>query len=274
MSAAERWAQDLETWAIPPEILSAAPQSPWGYPTSVFAQRADDAPKAPTPSRVRAWEELPEGGAVLDVGCGAGAAALPLAARAGTVIGVDPSGAMLGAFRERAEKAGLRVVTIEGAWPDVAEQTPVADIVVCHHVAYNVADLASFVRRLTDHARRRVVMELTAQHPMSVLNDLWLHFHGLTRPTSPTAEDAIAVVRETGAAPQSTRWEAPAQGWSGPSAYEDLVAWVRRRLCLSPERDGDIGAALGPDVVKPDGRVSLSPRSVVTLWWDGTAAEG
>src|SRR4051794_36244281 len=165
MNAAERWAQALAAWAIPPEILTAAPESPWGFPTELFERRADTVPAEPTPSTQRALEALPEGGAVLDVGCGAGAASLPLAARAGQLMGVDPSVEMLRAFRQRGEAAGKAVTTIEGPWPAVAEQTPVADVVVCHHVAYNVPELAPFVQRLTDHARARAVMELTAQHP-------------------------------------------------------------------------------------------------------------
>jgi SAM-dependent methyltransferase len=271
MSAAERWTRDLAAWAIPPEILASAPESPWDFPTAVFARRADAPPPAPTLSTQRALAALPEGGSVLDVGCGAGAASLPLASRAGSLTGVDSSRALLDAFRERAERTGTRVATVEGAWPDVADRTPVADVVVCHHVAYNAPDLAQFVRRLTDHARHRVVMELTARHPMSALNDLWLHFHGLVRPTTPTADDAIAVLREIGATPQAAQWEAPAQGWSGPSRQDDLVAWARRRLCLPPERDPEIAAALGPHLLRRDGGVSLPPRPVVTLWWDGAA---
>src|SRR5436305_667304 len=82
-----------------------------------------------------------------------GGASLPLAARAGHLIGVDPSVEMLRAFRTRMEAAGKTVTTMEGPWPAVAEQPPVADVVVCHHVAYKVPDLSRFVQRLTDHAR-------------------------------------------------------------------------------------------------------------------------
>lgn len=269
MSAAEQWAVALAQWAIPPQILASAPESPWGFPTEVFARRADAAPSAPTPSTQRALEALPEGGSVLDVGCGAGAASLPLAARAGHLIGVDSSSALLQAFRERGERTGKAVTLVEGTWPDAADQTLIADVVVCHHVAYNVPDLAPFMRRLTDHARSRVVVELTARHPMSALNDLWLRFHGLVRPTAPTADDALALLREIGLTPHATTWEAPALGWSGPSSREGLIAWVRRRLCLSSERDGDIAAALGPRIVQQNGGVSLPPRPVVTVWWDG-----
>jgi 2-polyprenyl-3-methyl-5-hydroxy-6-metoxy-1,4-benzoquinol methylase len=272
MNAAERWAQALAAWAIPPAILAAAPELPWGFPTEVFERRADALPAEPTSSTQRALQALPQGGSVLDVGCGAGAASLPLAARAGHLVGVDSSAAMLRAFRQRVEAAGKAVTTMEGPWPAVAEQTPVADVVVCHHVAYNVPDLAPFVQRLTDHARARVVMELTAQHPMSVLNDLWWRFHGLVRPSTPTADDAVAVLREVGLTPERLDWQAPALGWFSPfTRRADLVAWVRRRLCLPQERDGEIEAALSARILERDGCVGLPPRPVVTLWWSGAA---
>jgi SAM-dependent methyltransferase len=268
MQASAYWKQALAEWAIPPDILAAAPESPWGYSTKLFARRADAAPSSPTPSTERALEALPEGGAVLDIGCGAGAAALPLASRAGLLIGVDPSTEMLAAFRERAERAATPITTIEGNWPDVAGETPVADVVVCHHVVYNVPDLAPFLRELSDHARRRVVLELTERHPLTVENDLWQQFHHLTRPTSPTADDVLAVLRELGIAPHITRWQAPARSWSGPTAWDDLVAWTRRRLCLPSERDADVAEAIRPTVTDADGELRLQPRAVVTIWWD------
>ena len=53
---------------------------------------------------------------------------------------------MLWDFRRRVEAGGKTVTTTEGTWPTVAEPPPVADVVVCHHVAYNVSDLAPFAR--------------------------------------------------------------------------------------------------------------------------------
>lgn len=271
MSAALRWKQALTEWSIPPAIIAAAPESPWGFPTELFARKADAVAEISTPSTQHALDALPDAGSALDVGCGAGAAALPLAAKASQLIGVDPSDEMLGAFRTRVAARGKTAVTIQGLWPEAAGRTPIADVVVCHNVAYNVPDLAPFARRLTDHARRRVVMEITARHPMSDLNDLWLHFHHLNRPTTPTADDAVAVLREEGLAPTRVDWTAPALGWSGPTARADLVAWARRRLCLPVARDAEIEAALGARLVEQNGVVSLPPRAVVTLWWQGTA---
>ena len=272
MTAAEQWTQALAAWAIPPDILATAPESPWGFPVDIFARRADSLPKHPTPSTLKALEALLRAGIVLDVGCGAGAASLPLAGRAARLIGVDPSADMLQAFSERVIAAGADVETIQGAWPEVAARTPIADVVVCNHVFYNVSELAAFARSLTDHARRRVVVELTARHPRSVDSDLWLHFHALRRPTAPTAEDALAVTRELGLEVGSLTWQAPGAGWCGPSAFDELVAWTRRGLCLSADRDPEIAELLAPLVVRNTDGAGFPPRAVVTLWWDGRAA--
>ncbi|MGH2389176.1 MAG: class I SAM-dependent methyltransferase [Chloroflexota bacterium] len=267
MTAAEEWTTALGSWAIPEYILAAAPESPWEFPTTLFAQRADAAVATLSPSNRKALEALPAGGTVLDVGCGAGAASLPLTACAGRLVGVDPSEAMLEAFRERAEARGVAVTTVVGNWPATAADAPDADVVVCHHVAYNVSDLADFARTLQGHARSRVVLELTAEHPLRSLNDLWMRFHGLARPGRPTADDAVAVLREIGIQPGRENWQAPAlTAFARP---EDLVAWTRRRLCLPPERDAEIAEAIAADLVgDATGRVALPARPVVTLWWD------
>jgi hypothetical protein len=40
-TAAEHWRDELRRWAIPPQIIAAAPESPWGFPTELFARRAE-----------------------------------------------------------------------------------------------------------------------------------------------------------------------------------------------------------------------------------------
>src|SRR5690349_14518882 len=126
-SPAEQWQTALAAWAIPAEILAAAPESPWRYSPALFAGRADAAMDQHTPSSEAALAALPLGGVVLDIGCGAGAASLPLAAQAGTLIGVDPSPDLLAAFETRARATGRTVQVLAGQWPDSAPQTPVAD---------------------------------------------------------------------------------------------------------------------------------------------------
>jgi len=114
---------------------------------------------------------------------------------------------------------------------------------------------------------------MPVRHPMSPLNDLWLHFQSVVRLTAPTVENAIAVLRAVGVSPEQDRWEAPAMGWAGAFARrEDLVAWVRRLLCLPATRDAGIDAFLAPTLVAGADGWSLPPQPVVTLWWPGTVA--
>jgi SAM-dependent methyltransferase len=267
-SADRRWRQDLAGWAIPDAILASAPESPWTFPVELFARRADGSAAAPTFSTDRALEALPERGLVLDVGCGAGAASLPLAGRAGALIGVDTSDEMLEAFRERAARAAIPFTAVEGAWPACAAEVPLADVVVCHHVLYNAPGLRPFVLALTEHARARVVVELTLEHPQSGLNDLWLRFHGLARPERPTADDAVQVLREAGLRPERTDWTPEARG--GFAEEGDLIAWIRRRLCLTPDRDAEVREALRNRIHRHEGSFGLLPRPVATLWWEGS----
>lgn len=266
MSALDRWREQLEGWAIPEEILARAPEDPWAFPAELFATKAD-APPADTPSRLRALEALPEGGSVLDVGCGAGAASLALVPPAGRLIGVDALKDMLVEFEGRARRAGVSYETVEGPWPEVAPVEP-ADVVVCHHVLYNVRDLKSFVSELTAHARRRVVVELTDEHPIAWSGYLWQRFHQVERPEGPTARDCAAALREVGIDPKVETFDEPG-GAFGFRRKEDAIALVRRRLCLPASRDPEVEEAVGDRLVEREGlwRVS-SLRGLATLWWD------
>ena len=131
-----KWRNDLQAWAIPEPILAQAPESPWIHPVENFTPRGDL--HVGVPSRLRALEALPAGGSVLDVGCGGGRSSIPLVPPANELIGVDRSGAMLDAFVDAARIAGVARRTVHGAWPDVAGHTPHADVVICHHVLYDV----------------------------------------------------------------------------------------------------------------------------------------
>jgi SAM-dependent methyltransferase len=271
--ALERWREQLDGWAIPAEILAAAPESPWGFPVGMFRSRAQRAGSRPvTPSNREAARHLPEGGTVLDVGAGGGAASLPLAASAGRLVAVDESAGMVASFLAAAEAAGVPAEAVEGRWPEVADRVGPADVVVCHHVLYNVADLAPFARALTGHARRRVVAELTDRHPLAGLRPLWRRFHGLDRPTGPSADDAEAGLAALGLAAERQDWES--RDRFGFDDFDELVAFTRRRLCLPATRDPEVAEALLEEGTRQvDGIwVSGQPRRVTTLSWPGTAA--
>ncbi len=248
MTAAEAWAQALGEWGIPKAILDAAPEEPWQFPSELFRWTPEGAGGASASQR-RAREALPEGGSVLDVGVGGGRASLPLVPPAASVTGVDTSPRLLAAFGEAAAGIGVAHRAVLGRWPDVADQVEVHDVVVCHHVVYNVADLVPFARALTDHARQRVVVELTVRHPMANLNAAWQALHGLERPSRPMAGDAIAVLGEMGlhiTAEAGPRWFAgPRRRGPGSRSQPGGTRGIRpaASLCGSRSRRRDRGGA-------------------------------
>jgi SAM-dependent methyltransferase len=216
-------------------------------------------------------EALPEGGTVLDVGCGPGAASLPLANRASLVAGVDTDARLLGEFESRATSLGVRVITLQGRWPDIADRAPAVDLVVCHHVAYNVPDLGEFALRLTEKARSRVVMELTLVHPRAYLNDLWMHFHKVPRPERPNAFDANAVLREAGLKTHMEEWTPTVSGtWF--ATLDEAVAWTARALCLNSDHYPELRSMVEPELIETDGMFAQRPRPRATIWWDGQAS--
>src|SRR3954469_16207120 len=249
VGAAQRWAEELAAWAIDPAILAAAPESPYGFPPGLFGSRRGS---AVTHEAVRGG--LP--GSVLDVGCGGGAASVPVGAA--ELLAVDESPAML--ERYRAAAAGTPVRTWCGRWPDVAAEVPAADVVVAANVVHNVPDLAPFLQQLSAHARRQVVVELTDVHPWTSLAPLWRHFHGQDRPGGPTVGLFRQVLPELGLAASSVTWNRP-DLWRDAEPAE-VLAFTRRRLCLPASRDAEIADAMAR--LGEDRRLTST-----TFWWPG-----
>ena len=132
-TAAQQWADELAAWAIDPEILAAAPESPYDLPPEVFAAGQD---RAPSPLAELAGAALHPGGTILDVGAGAGATSLDVVPPDGHLHAVDTQPAMLRALEAAARERRVSVTTYVGTWPDVADQVPGCHVAVCAHVFY------------------------------------------------------------------------------------------------------------------------------------------
>ena len=256
-----RWADLLGLWSIPTGLLESAPESPYGFDPEVFRAAALGAlgRDEDSASDVAAREALPLQGSVLDVGVGGGAASLRLGRGGARLIGVDPSRDLLDAFSALARSSGIDATVVEGTWPDVAGAASVADVVVCHNVAYNVPLLGAFAQALDGHARARVVVELTEEHPLAWMRPYWRALHGLERPDGPTADDAIAVLAALGA-DLHVRRSARVLEMVG-EAGADAVAQMARRLCVGSSRHEEVRRLL--EQFPPP-----TTRAVVTLWWD------
>jgi SAM-dependent methyltransferase len=247
-------------WGIPRYVVDQACESPWQHDVARFA--VDETLDRDAVSVQWAREVLPPvGGTVLDVGCGGGRSSLPLVPPANELIGVDASGLMLDQFLSAASDVGVARRTIHGTWPEVAAYAPAADLVVCHHVAYDIGDIVPFLWALTDHARLAVVLEIPTVHPMSAWAPAWQHFWGVERPAGPTSDDLVAVLDEMGLDPEHTTSK------RRPVAADQFSASVsvaRRRLCLSPERDAELARWLAE-------HPPVWVETMATIRWPGSA---
>jgi SAM-dependent methyltransferase len=254
-TAVEKWKSDLASWAIPQEILDGAEVAPWIHPPALF-----QIPEiiADSPSHLRAREAMPEGGTVLDIGCGGGIASFAITPPASHVVGVDHQREMLDMYEKNAEARGLTSEVVEGFWPGVADQTPVADVVTVHHVMYNVGDVKPFIDALNSHARKRVVIELPIVHPMSSWSPGWKHFWNIVRPISPTADDLMNVLKEMGISAHKEEFKGEILL---DKQLDEAADYTRIRLCLPQERLEEVREFLAANP-------SPTSRDLAVIWWD------
>lgn len=95
---------------------------------------------------------------LLDVGCGPGTLALPLAGQLRQIYGLDYSQVMLDVLMENAAAAGVDNITpVLRAWEDDWSDLPRCDIVVASR-STAVEDMAAAIDKLNAHARQRVYL--------------------------------------------------------------------------------------------------------------------
>lgn len=262
MSASTRWRTQLEDWGIPAVIRAARPhRDPWSLDVAAFVAHAAEVDDTGTAHR-RGREALGGGGTVLDVGCGAGAATVGLGPTVRHATGVDERADMLDAFIAVMDDRAVPRATVEGRWPDVAERVGSADVVVSHHVVYNVPDVGAFLLALGTRARRRVVLEYPDRHPRAWANPYWEAVHDLRRPEGPTSDDLLAVAREVGLDPTV---EDGGQPSNRITDRERRLDHLQSYLCLHDE-DRDRLAAVDEQIA-PAG-----DRRLMTMWWDTSDA--
>jgi SAM-dependent methyltransferase len=179
---------------------------------------------------------------VIDVGAGTGRHAGPLAGRVDWVTAVEPSQAM----REHIPAAD-NVTVIGSDWQD-ADPAP-ADLVICVHVLYPVADVVPFIEKLERSARERVFVVLRDSPHRHPGEDL----AGPGRAREPRLRDCFLLLRQVGIAPDLAmttygtfhRYESleqaveecrthVGQGWDA----ERGRAWLEANL--RPDEDGSL----------------------------------
>ena len=106
--------------------------------------------------------DLTDARTALDVGCGTGNLAIPLAKRLRKVHALDFSPEMLRHLEINRKRAGLdNVVVHRLAWDDSWKGVPAADVVICSR-ALGVADLRAALEKMHRKAKRRCYATLHA----------------------------------------------------------------------------------------------------------------
>lgn len=266
MTAADRWRQQLQAWALPPDLLASAPQSPYGWPKKTWkdrAKRALDQELSPTGDLVHRLAG--NRGSVLDIGAGSGRSSLPLVREGHRVTMVEPDPTMLETLTELTVAHPVAIVA--GRWPEVADQVESHTVAMSTHVVYDVPELVPFLKAMDRKAESAVVIEMFPEHPWSSLREAYRHFHQLDRPEGPTVDDLLEVVRELGHAPLVERWIRPSD--IVYETVEELVAASARRLVLPPTRWAELAEYVKPQIVGIPGNYRVGPdeREIFTVWW-------
>lgn len=254
-TAAQLWREKLQLWAIPQEIIDQAETSPWIHPPMIFQIPENF---VMNPSHERALEAMPEGGSVLDIGSGGGIGAFALTGKISKALAVDHQQEMLDMFAENARVRNIESSLHLGMWPAIADEVEIADVVVVHHVAYNVQEIIPFIKACDAHARKRVVFEIPQTHPLTSMNAAWKRFWNLDRPTGPFPEDLMAVFKEMGI-------DAHLQLWEGEFRMEretdESMNDRRIRLCLPKSRQSEVTEFFSSNKIP-------ATRPLATIWWD------
>jgi SAM-dependent methyltransferase len=209
------------------------------------------------------------GESVLDVGCGSGALALPLARAGHDVVALDFSAGMLDVLRRRAAEEGLpNVRTIHAAWDEDWRAAGVggADLVIASR-SLDVRDLRAALEKLDSFAGRRVCVTLPAE---GLFYPQLLAHEAVGRPYAKRGVHRMAahILRQMGVEPEVSflehasasryeSWEAALESLrrvvapAGEREAAALERYAQDHLVEAVGASGDLEWRLEPEVTVP-----------------------
>ncbi|MHB8612586.1 MAG: class I SAM-dependent methyltransferase [Candidatus Dormibacteraceae bacterium] len=179
---------------------------------------------------------------LIDVGAGAGRHAAPLAEKLEWVTAVEPSEGMRSRIPVRDN-----MTVVASTWEDAAVAH--ADLVICCHVLYGVADPEPFVTKLDRSARERVFImlrETDLPHPAAAIRR---RLKGEAGPRMPRFSDLFMLLIQMGMAPDVNFLRYPSV-----NRYANLEeALVDTRAMVGDGWDEAIGRPMLEELLTPDG---------------------
>ncbi|MCA0242693.1 MAG: class I SAM-dependent methyltransferase [Proteobacteria bacterium] len=162
---------------------------------------------------------------LLDVGCGPGTLALPLARRGISVVALDHSAAMLEQLRAKAGEQELtNVQTIHRAWEDDWHNVPVCDLAIASR-STTVDDLDAALAKLQRHARLRATLSYPADG--AFIDAGIAAALGIELPRVPDLTLLVGMLRRRGLQPRIDYLQTPSRlaGCEGFDAFAQRLAW-------------------------------------------------
>jgi SAM-dependent methyltransferase len=212
---------------------------------------------------------------VLDVGAGTGRYAVPLAELGARVVAVEPNAAMASLLGEQARARGVSVAVEQAEWPAAEPRVGSADVVLCAHVVYPIADIVPFLRALDRAARCAVVMVARLGQVDDALAHVFAAVHGEPRVPMPALPELHMLLLQLGI-PASVTMHPFETRWSFADA-DAAVADAAGRLGVAPgsPKWAVMEGAVRSRLVPRGGEVLLSPSPAYqgVIWWEaGTRA--
>jgi len=179
---------------------------------------------------------------LIDAGAGTGRHAVPLSERLEWVTAVEPSDGMRSKIPQRDN-----MTIVASTWED-AVVAP-ADLVICSHVLYGIADPEPFIGKLDRSARERVFIMLRESdlpHPAAAIRSRLLGSQG---PRMPRFSDLFMLLVQMGIAP-----DVHFLSYASCTRYRDFdEALVDVRALVGDAWDESIGRAMLDELLTRDG---------------------
>jgi SAM-dependent methyltransferase len=253
----------LELWR---DLINANPHSPNSEPIKRYRAHAWQRRQRPDPLLDFVLRSVDGGDTVLDIGAGAGRWTIPLAGRAKAVTAIEPAEDMSALLQENAKSSRVNVRIIQSSWEEALVEP--CDIVVCAHAIYSSPDLASFVHKMEQHARKTCYLAIRLPPVDGVIGELSRAIHGCTF-DSANAVIAFNALYSLGIY-TNIQVENDIYPWVN-NTLEEAFARVKRHLHLETNNsyDGLIRDTLSQRLISTqDGYVWPDGMRSALLWWN------